>query len=1506
MFNRGGATPFSGSKPGGSGFASLGSTIKRKRNVNVGNSGNTPSSVTSKEYNQSGLGGVMGSPVPSLSISNVKLKYNSALRKELHKVNLDDHENGPLQSAILLNNGDLVVLNDRGVYLYESILESYHPKIITIGQQRCSVGNRMMMMTEDNDDIHTYLSVDIYNTVHCKETLVSDESGKMTLTVIDTDGGVECNSYQMKLEMVNNDVSNTNNDDSSNNNNNNNNSNLGSIDEMSNDTYPASAEGSSKNNNKNNSRNSDDKVTAIRHLSSQISVVGTLNQEVYLIRHYNGGKVFKCKRVQRTSPMFQGLFGTLVTSIFGLGGSQMNLSEVTDSSANTVNNKRNERSESITTDDFEMEVERKSASKMFARGNLLNGGRAVWLSKRSDIESGTFKILPAQGGGDRLLFIGSQLKLWSGCLSDGKEELAWSYDLHAHIAGYLRRCNDENVNTMIEDKRNRFVGLVDASFVPIDGGNRNASLLILVLSAHDAGDSTTTGYSKLGRLYLIHLSLDVSLASNENGSNDKKVDIVNHICVCDNVDVEKSHQSYQPLLHNLQSYSDNEAALLKAVGISQQIPVDSDNSSRINSGFLVVSWLGTNSTRSDQGNVSPSATLHLAQIDLESFLLINKSVISSKKSLVTTTDSSIEHGEVITAAYVNGVDGLVVLKRNGSFESVVPAGKNTLGRISVKRPQQQQGTHSTDAQLFSSSKNKDSSSLDASLINITRRDGQLGSEKDLTDAKRVLLSICGVSSKTVASFAGYNEVIKVQKALLNIDQSQLPSLIEVVSDTILNRAPTGSHWDITDDGASYQLVRQLMEDKKNSFFILLRLLMEVGALQEPSICEMIERKKQLLMAAYGFSECIHNTQRHIVQITSSSFSLSLRDKCGGVVLEVIDVGMRHALSLRQEKYKSSSMDYDARGLSVADAFFTDISRFDEGLLVMLTSIRDNLERYHLQTMDGNSSDVTRMFQEAFGSLSLVLTAINYSKDGGVGRTSYSSNQTSFLDFNTQEVSFLRREHIRDVVAIILQSLDYSVSVLQRLNTVQSIANNSNNGDKNILQIWREEVIDHQNGTSSTMKHDLLAFCHAILDSYITEASLDDGRKDATGSMIIDDREEPKFGRFMSNAWKVQFGKMKRCVSRILLTLDSPFSSFDFAAKTLDFEGLLSATESNIEELMPKLVELNQRQGASYGTESLCLTDYCLQYYVKDVEESATTDDSSPENVQHGVMQRRIGHLFDIGSKQQHILQQFLQKRPHLDWLYRLRLELKDYHNAAASAYIHATSVSTENIQNSRTIASVAKLSSVIAITNEATSSTAPTNIDVKDTYDATKWYLKYLRTKENLIKETNGLQFANTSMNPVPLVEHALVYIENMLKEDDTNAMEETLLSAESVFGYSLQVLNCVLVLSGRNSSSGINDDNTEIEYIKLLIQDVWERVITSQMDLWTELANTHKESNVLGEEFEMRLKGTLFYRLHSFYKKAIYSGTAMILLRLDDIMEHLGLTKSHLSFILHATENLN
>jgi hypothetical protein len=176
--------------------------------------------------------------------------------------------------------------------------------------------------------------------------------------------------------------------------------------------------------------------------------------------------------------------------------------------------------------------------------------------------------------------------------------------------------------------------------------------------------------------------LDVSLASNDTSNNnsysDNKVDIVNHICVCDNVDVEKSHQSYQPLLHNLQSYSDNEAALLKAVGISQHLPVDTDNSLKINSGFLAVSWLGTNVTHSDQGNILPSATLHLAHLDLESFSLINKSTNSSKKSLVTTTDSSIEHGEIVTAAYVNGVDGLVVLKSNGSFESVVPAGKNTL------------------------------------------------------------------------------------------------------------------------------------------------------------------------------------------------------------------------------------------------------------------------------------------------------------------------------------------------------------------------------------------------------------------------------------------------------------------------------------------------------------------------------------------------------------------------------------------------------------------------------------------------------------------------------------------------------------------------------------------------------------------------------------------------------------------------------------------------------------
>lgn len=1358
MFKR---TPQSKSRPtGDSGHLSA---SKRKRDMLDSSSSlsalgefSSPISATDRSSRSPHLASAPASPArggQGSSSSGAPPRAHTTILRKVHALQPEENASleagGALRAVHLSPTGDLLLLREHSLTLHQDVLRSYHPAAISIPLSSSSGDGPV--------------AVDVLSLQHGQRSeVVALSSGNaapsLQLAVVDGDGHVAHGKGAVRLARA-------------------------------------------------TEESGQPVVSCMTHTAGGVLLVGTRDEQVYALRHVvlsSGGSADAHAMAIQSHLLQQ----QKATGFMGLLQSGKRLLSIFGSGSGSGGNEGDEGAPGATS-----AIEKRPVTR--------HGGRAAvcWYGDET-LSWPMLRVLTVGEG--RVLAVGAHVRLWSGVGEAGREELEWSFNLHREA---FNAANGREVGDEGGYEGHCGVCVVDALLLPLENGARRACLLVLAASSEHAGDcGSATGspaHNSAGESEVWLLVIDVPLVPGEASGQDCGLRYRQQL-------TETAHLgggvlAYVPTIHSVPSAG-----------------------GELGSDRVLVSWVSTTKAR----------TLHVAVVPVSSSASLSPATLA-------VHDSGIAGHDVVTTAHMEHTDGLVVLREDGALVHVLLGGAGGngahLGRTSPRpgspradmfdsllarrsRPQPQRVGNASPLQIPDKSPPRDT--------------GPSGGAMGLSVAERLLLLSCSSSSESAQETTS-----QLRLALTPLSHEEVCLAVETVSAKLLDRIPAGQHWggvgsSAGSAGNEFQVAARAAQAKLRCHERLVALLLELGLLPPRSALRSdIARAQQLAQAATGFCQALQSAQQcsaaacgsllapaggrspvrarrggaaadplldDSAEFPSSAHEASAAGKGGrggghasadyapsllnaaqAAALPALNRGLRAAVVAR------GAGDYDGRGLSAADAFFTPLSQIGEGMQMVA--------QVALGTLDAHAEARARNLLAA-GVLNALLGAQRAARMEEPGAV-----MAALAGAQTAEVAFFCSASAREVLLGALLALLAAVS-------------SGDAGSSAEVQWWRSRGGEEARSMLRTA-------CATCVESYALEA---------TQTVPVHPMgEDPAHGAHMEPAWRAAFRRAKRTSSALLLLLVDTESSFELATVHLDFDGLLEAVEAEPALLLPRLVDLCGRYGAVKGTEEQCLVQHVLLAY-----------EPGPGMVRPG----RLQTLLAAGKQQPAVFAAFLQTRPHLLWQHSLSLTPPAYLEAAAEALKHAACI--EEAQgfagNVHTLASIAKLAAVVGIREHT---------EPHDEATARGWEAALLpydsvlvvgKARKALASLTGRPEIA-TLLSITELLRVALLFVQTTIDGKDSGGAADSAESAEragaaldrvrGALGLGLELLMCA---ADTGDAAGLTDQ----AQIEIHVQ-VWGLALRCQEGLWGQLAAQRQgEGGPLSELEERTLRGTVFFQL--------------------------------------------
>jgi hypothetical protein len=927
------------------------------------------------------------------------------------------------------------------------------------------------------------------------------------------------------------------------------------------------------------------------------------------------------------------------------------------------------------------------------------------------------------------------------------------------------------------------VGLVHAELTPIQPGSSFASLIVLALTSVASEDT--------GSLYLLRVSVPLS-------SNLQPV-LKQRQLVASNVNMEAALQQYTPSLHT--SLLPPDVALAMSGGAGARSRQEGDFE-----GEIMVSWVGSNEPATTGGSRSAVRSLFCGLVDTAA-ISGNQDAAADKPVAVINCD--ISASQVLTVGAVDGEEGLVTLLGNGLLLRVMPG--RSLSRQTPAATQMQTEVGRAVAPAAGSSDDVTRVML-TRCHNMARKCGE--TEGDPFSPLFNKTKVTGVSEETLA---------QLQHAFASMSPREAVDTVASVARKIINRMPAvaatpsgggahprkgsrGSSQEEVDESDELSKLRVVMQEKVAAFYCMARILEEMGLLSLPdamdhsgdsgfafaptavtSIQQGMGEWEQQLLAAVGLSismqEQSSRVSADVDRGSASSHSYSTHESFG-------DLSARASLRAINVGMAAAS---NGKSASPMETFFSELDTTDASLHRVVSQGLGNLS---------SSSRGIQAFAAAFGTMEMLVSAIR-GASAGPGAES-------------DACAFICTPGCRAAVQVVLEALLQSA-------------------DSTALNAWSKS------SGCDVLKKSLRAFCSYALESFALEAKC----KYARGQASIN--ENPRYGSLMPEEWKESYRVCKRSVGRLMLLLDAPSEAFRLAKTFLDFEGLLSATEQDISQLIPELVEVCREEGVSTGTERMGLLEFILVSYEDDTRQGGF------------VKKGRAMYLFELGRTHPAVLDSFLRTRPHLDWLYSLAPgAAKSLFRGTASSLAHlqgddvaACSSVNEGIDNRLALASIAKLSALVSIGGSSSIQQQGQNQGATEYLQADA-ELACASLQKLMAELMNDPSLVEGRRNPSELIKSAL--------EKATGLMAAKKGSGEAIIGTIYKILGVCLDLL--RYSYPDNNSSESVNAWKQHVADVWVCSLQCQTALWNVLGKSVSGNGQLDDDDALTVRGTVFHQL--------------------------------------------
>ena len=1327
----------------------------------------------------------------------------------------DETEYGTSLVAKLLHNGDVAVLRtslrnkNSMLTQYRGAMHSYMPRCV------------YTMVPGDGNERTANVMLDVYvdtlkNTV---DTVICDEDGKMWIKSEEADGHSTSFEYSVVLEKP---------DDGN-----------GAVKQTISDRMKHSGD-------------KGDLITCVIHPDTNTTLLGTERQEVYCIKHAHGGRVVRCHRLKE----WQNLFGTILQKSVGLlWGGGAGTGQKDDSLVGGVSP--------------EIDDARNRSSFFDESGSCISrNGRSVVRLYKKGATFGLQAVLPLTGLGNRLVSVGSSLRMWSGYDEPGREQIEWTWPLFAKVHDLLFRQTIDKDSLQREEAFR--VGLVHAEIVPSEVGATSASLLLLALSSTSLGNSTAD-------MWIMRVSLPL---------RSKDQCEISHVqLVTDTVDMDLALHNYTPSLHTRWGERNN------AGGTRCR---DTLNDSKV-----VVTWMAASlAPPQEEGGslysaqVDAGALLGALDLDIEDSTGFSGSSSSSNPE-VPVVNCEIPYNRVLTVGSVDGAGDLVAFLSDGTVLSLQP-------------------TKSLARKMASQFSQKESQATEKSTAD---------------DVVRVLLARC--QSSVVLKTAGVNgdpfsanfprsggeglmsgggevnmneeTLTQLQHSFADMSHALLVDTVGVVCDKIVNRPPanskepqgiysrphssSGSNTTATITAEPmaqdiYFKSKQLMNEKVASFYCLVRILEEVGLLSTseadcafaPHVVASIQldiaKWEQQLLGTAGVAESLHaqitkvassqdlddvwrgNLPLTLGELGSASYSegeVELESAVAMAGLKAVSVGM---VATSDELISSARRQGPCwEGMSSSDAFFAEAGAAATSLQrVVLQGLGHSIggeagNTSSLSSGAGSSRGLSD-FSAAFGVMQILLNALR-----GAARGQGADADTT---------AFLCSPAMRSAMEIVLEAM------LQSAGTAA-------------LNAWRRDV-GITEGSPSNLARDLRDFCQFSMESWALEAVCE---FDRTSSMkVVGNTEDPRHGAHMGQQWKLDCDKTKGLCNRLLLLLDTPQYAFCMAEAYFDFEGLVKATEHAFDTLLPSLVQVCSERGQCRGTKQMGLVEYVLKRY---------------ENTERtGLQKGRALAIFEIGQTQPAVLESFLRPRPHLDWVHSLSPGVNKNHTRggrSALAHLEAEDPSftsmTSRMDNCAALASIAKLSALVDIS----SSGGEAEMDAQRIFLAADSKLTCVSLQRALASVLRDMTLLDVQVDPKVALRKALDRVTALMSSQQGSG-EAILADIHKLLGLSLDLLRHSFPSDGQERA--VSEWNQHVA-------DVWLCTLQSQSALWetlgeemAKIGSSDLTKDSLTDDDEQAVKGTVFHQLLcTFLISDRHDGAVDVSPDIEKILPILGFSKA-------------
>lgn len=169
-------------------------------------------------------------------------------------------------------------------------------------------------------------------------------------------------------------------------------------------------------------------------------------------------------------------------------------------------------------------------------------------------------------------------------------------------------------------------------------------------------------------------------------------------------------------------------------------------------------------------------------------------------------------------------------------------------------------------------------------------------------------------------------------------------------------------------------------------------------------------------------------------------------------------------------------------------------------------------------------------------------------------------------------------------------------------------------------------------------------------------------------------------------WKHMYHTAKHYTLHILLNMKYYSIAFELSNKYDYFAGLLFAMDesSDNNKLYPQFEQILMEKGDVIGTDNVCLAIFTFEYLES---------------------KQRYAEIFSLGKLSSHNLQEFLNTRPQLAWMYHLSLRQYDQ---VTTTCLQSSEIMKNSFQKSNIYLSIGKLSATLLSKTQSPSDASST------------------------------------------------------------------------------------------------------------------------------------------------------------------------------------------------------